>query len=236
MIGGDNRFDSLFHTICDTLNRRMLESKYDLNLLSFPYKPIFFPDMLVAIVALKNYSKLYNGKFQDTLDKWLNNAKTKWLNRQTGLLKSMLPGDSKYRKERRLKGSFVALNCSYLSLVDESFAFSQFQKMKAIMTKTIVFQGKEIFGIKEYLRKSPSFALSGGDAGIVIKGISAGGTAFALGCATYFEDWEFRNKILRTAEIAGGTIKKKGKRYYRLGNIFITGEATALAMRTNIKR
>jgi hypothetical protein len=36
--------------------------------------------------------------------------------------------------------------------------------------------------------------------------------------------------------MAGGTTKSKGKRCYRLGEIFITGEATALAMRTNIKR
>ena len=50
------------------------------------------------------------------------------------------------------------------------------------------------------------------------------------------KDWEFRSKLLRTAEMAGGTNKSKGKRCYRLGEIFITGEATALAMRTNIKR
>lgn len=57
-----------------------------------------------------------------------------------------------------------------------------------------------------------------------------------LGSSTYFGDWEFRSKLLRTAEMAGGTKKSKGKRSYRLGELFITGEATALAMRTNVSR
>jgi hypothetical protein len=103
------------------------------------------------------------------------------------------------------------------------------------MTKEATILGKTFFGIKEYMKKSPQFAFAGGDAGLVIEGLSAGGTAFALGSSTYFEDWEFRSKLLRTAEMAGGTTQSKGKRCYRLGEIFITGEATSLAMRTNVK-
>ena len=236
LIGGDDRYDALFHTLCETLHRRMLESKYDLNLLSFPNKPIFLPDMLVAIVALRNYARIYDGTYQDTIDEWLDNAKTKWLHKGTGLLKSMLIGASRYKSERPLRGSYVALNCAYLALVDEAFALEQHEKMKAIMSKEVTIMGKQVFGIKEYMKKSPKLAFAGGDAGLVIYGLSAGGTAFALGSSTYFGDWEFRSKLLRTAEMAGGTKKSKGKRCYRLGELFITGEATALAMRTNIKR
>lgn len=42
--------------------------------------------------------------------------------------------------------------------------------------------------------------------------------------------------FLRTAELAGGTIKEKGKRHYTIADMFLVGEATALAMRTNVKR
>ena len=72
--------------------------------------------------------------------------------------------------------------------------------------------------------------------GLIIKGLSAGGTAFAIGAATYFEDWEFRYQMLRTAEIAGGTKKQKRMRHYNIAEIFLVGEATTLAMRTNVKR
>lgn len=78
--------------------------------------------------------------------------------------------------------------------------------------------------------------MSGGDAGLVIKGISAGGTAFAIGAATLLEDWDFRYELLRTAEIGGCTVKGNRTRHYRLGEFALVGEATAMAMRTNVKR
>ena len=236
MAGGDGRYDAILHKLCETLNRRMLESKYDLNLLSFPYKPIWLPDMLVTLVALRNYGKLYNGKFNDTIDKWLLNAKTKWLHKETGLLAGQLPGQSRRMRGMAMRGSHTALSCSYLSLVDEEFAREQFMKMCKHMRKEDTFMGKKICGVKEFLRKSPEFKMMPGDAGLVVKGISAGGTAFAIGAATFFGDWEFRYKMLRTAEIAGGTKKEKGMRHYSISNLFLVGEATALAMRTNVNR
>ena len=62
LAGGDNRYDDLYHTLCETLVRRMHESRYDLNLLSFPHKQIWLPDMLVTLVALKNYSRFFGDK------------------------------------------------------------------------------------------------------------------------------------------------------------------------------
>ena len=44
-----------------------------------------------------------------------------------------------------------------------------------------------------------------------------------------------RNKILRTAELAGSTIKIGDKRHYLLADIALIGEAIMLAMRTNVK-
>ena len=71
------------------------------------------------------------------------------------------------------------------------------------------------------------------DAGPIVLGLSASGTAFAIGSATFINDWGTRSKLLHTAEIAGQTIKGNGKRHYRLGELVIVGEATILAMRTN---
>ena len=236
MAGGDERYDVMLHKLCEALNRRMLESKYDLNLLSFPHKPIWLPDMLVTIVALRNYGRLFGGKYDDTINRWLANAKTMWIHKETGLLAGQLPGQSRRVRGMVMRGSHTALNCSYLSLVDEDFARDQYQKMCKHMRKDDTFVGKKICGVKEYLRKSPDFKMMPGDAGLVVKGISAGGTAFAFGAATYFGDWEFRYRMLCTAEIAGGTKKKKGMRHYKIADMFLVGEATALAMRTNIRR
>jgi hypothetical protein len=214
----------------------MHESKYDLNLLSFPRKQIWLPDMLVTLVALKNYSRMYNGKYSDTIEAWGKNARTLWIHKSTGLLAGMLPGESRYQKGATVRGSHSALICSYLSLVDEAFAREQYEKMCKVLRKEESFMGKDICGVKEFLRKSPDFQMAPGDAGLIVKGISAGGTAFAIGAATYFGDWEFRYKMLRTAEVVGGTKKEKDMRHYRIAEMFMVGEATVLAMRTNIRR
>lgn len=236
MAGGDERYDELFHKLCAALNRHMKESRYDLNLLSFPNKPIWLPDMLVTIVALSNYGRLYNGKYNDTLNIWLDNAKSKWIHKDSGLLAGQLPGQSRRVKVMVIRGSHSALNCSYLTMVDEDFAREQYRQMCKVLRKEVSIMGKTICGVKEYLHKSYDFKVMPGDAGLVFKGISAGGTAFAIGAATYFGDWEFRYQILRTAELVGGTEKMKRMRHYKMANMFLVGEATMLAMRTNIKR
>lgn len=235
-VGGDDRYDELLHKLCETLVRRMHESRFDLNLLSFPRKQIWIPDMLVTLVALKNYSRMYDGKYADTIEAWVKNARTKWIHRRTGLLAGMLPGESRYIKNISVRGSHSALICSYLTMVDENFAREQYQRMCKVFRKEASIMGKTVCGVKEYLVKDPALRMAPGDAGLVVKGISAGGTAFALGAATYFQDWEFRYQMLRTAEMAGGTVMEDRQRHYKISTMFMVGEATALAMRTNIKR
>lgn len=89
--GGDNRYDKLFCDICEALNRRMLRHK-DLNLLSFPNKPVFFPDMLVTILALHNYTLLFDDRYENTIARWFELCKENWMNRRTGLIVAMLYG------------------------------------------------------------------------------------------------------------------------------------------------
>ena len=62
------------------------------------------------------------------------------------------------------------------------------------------------------------------------------GTAFFAGSSTYFNDTEVRNGILKTAEIAGHTIKMGNMRHYLLADVALVGEAIMLAMRTNIRK
>jgi hypothetical protein len=90
----------------------------------------------------------------------------------------------------------------------------------------------ELFGIREKLNNFPKFSFDP-DAGPIVYGLSASGTAWAIGAATYFGDWEYRSKLLRTAELVGRTQYGKGERHYRLGEIAIVGEAVTLAMKTN---
>lgn len=223
-IGGDRRYNHLHDSICETMNRRILKSPL-LNLPTYPDEPIYVPDMMVAIVALSDYANLNNGKYTATIGQWINRAKSEWIDDKTGLLVSFL--DDNGQMEAPKKGSYSALNCYYLTKIDADFAKEQYDKLKAHFLQFF-----PAFGIKEYHDRSCWLGMDI-DAGPVLLNLSPSGTAFAIGPATYFNDMKFRSSLLKTAEIAGHTVKWNDKRHYLLGDIALVGEAITLAMRTN---
>ena len=226
-IGGDGKYDDLYHSLCKAMNRRIRQSK-SLNLPTYPGEYIYIPDMLVAIVALANYSNQYDGKYSTTVNMWVERAKKEWIDKETGLVASFLEvyNDS-IRIVLPVKGSYSALNCYYLSLVDPEFAKEQYDCLMKNYK-----QGFPFAGIKEYHDRTCLFGMDI-DAGPIIFNISPSGTAFTIGCATSLDDMEFRNRLLKTAEIGGSTVTWFGKSHYLLANLALVGEAIVLAMRTS---
>ena len=227
-IGGESKHDALLTDLCEAMNRR-LEASKGFNLPTYPGEAIYVPDMLVAIVALDMYADMNNGKYKPTVEKWIEKAQTDWIDNETGLLVSFLNNDGCQIEDSPVKGSYSALNCYYLSLIDEAFAKSQYEK-----TKSLFWKGGILPGLKEYWDKSCSFGMDI-DAGPILFELSPSGTAFFVGSATFFDDKSTRNKLLRTAETTGHTIKWGEKRHYLLANIALVGESIMLAMRTNAK-
>lgn len=153
-VGGDGRYDELYHSLCETMNRRLLFSP-GMNLETYPGESVYIPDMLVAIVALKLYSQQCHGKYAATVDMWLENMKKKHLDDETGLIASMVVYSSNEPNCLMVKGSYTALSCYYLTFIDEEFARDQYEKFKALFLKK-----RPITGFKEYDYKSPIFAVS----------------------------------------------------------------------------
>ena len=227
-IGGDNKYDKLLASLCMTMNHRILLSK-GLNLPTYPDESIYIPDMLVAIVSLDKYSDMNKGKYRSTVNKWINKAQKEWLDNETGLLASFVDENGKQYEGAPVKGSYSALNCYYLTFIDEAFAKQQHEKLKELFWKDGF-----VTGLKEYWDRACPIGLDM-DAGPIIFELSPSGTAFFAGSSTYFNDSNVRNGILKTAEIAGHTIKIGNKRHYLLANVALVGEAIMLAMRTHIK-
>lgn len=225
-IGGANKYDTLYDSLCMTMNRRIVNSP-QYNLPTYPDEPVYIPDMMVAIVSLSDYAKHRNGKYSDTVNKWIHRAKSEWLDEKTGLVVSFLNDNGKV--DAPIKGSYSALTCYYLTKIDPEFAHGQYKILKSKFCQSFPFSG-----LKEYHDHSCWLGMDI-DAGPIIMNLSPSGTAFAIGSATYFEDKEFRNKLLKTAEIAGHTIKWNDSRHYLLADIALVGEAITLAMRTNHK-
>ena len=226
-IGGDGKYDDLYHSLCKAMNRRIRQSK-SLNLPTYPGEYIYIPDMLVAIVALGNYSSQYEGKYSTTVNMWVERAKKEWIDRETGLVASFLEAyNDSVQIVLPVKGSYSALNCYYLSLVDPEFAKEQYDCLMKNYK-----QGFPFAGIKEYHDRTCLFGMDI-DAGPIIFNLSPSGTAFTIGCATSLDDMEFRSHLLKTAEIGGSTVTWFGKSHYLLANLALVGEAIVLAMRTS---
>lgn len=226
-IGGDREFDGIYNLLCRAMDCRIRQSP-SLNLPTYPGEGIYVPDMLVAIVALANYSRQHNGEYAATVNQWTERAKREWADPQTGLLLSFLSEDGK-GVGAPVKGSYAALNCYYLTYIDKSFAFAQYQRLKKHFLQT-----SPVTGIREYCDRNCWLGLDI-DAGPILLNLSPSGTAFALGCATFFHDWELRSQLLRTAEMAGTTVTWLGRSHYLLANVALVGEAIALAMRTSVE-
>ena len=91
-IGGGDKYDELYDSVCLTMNRRIVSSPL-YTLPTYPYESVYVPDMLVAIVALSDYAKLREGRCAETVRTWIDRAKSEWIDDETGLLVSFL-GDS----------------------------------------------------------------------------------------------------------------------------------------------
>ena len=226
-IGGDGRYDDIYHSLCEAMNRRIRQSKC-LNCRTYPGEQFYIPDMLVAIVALANYSCQYDGKYSATVNMWIERAKEEWIDKETGLLASFLDyEDGTTQILQPVKGSYSALNCYYLSLVDPEFAKEQYDCFLKGFKQCL-----PITGIKEYHDDSCLFGFDI-DAGPLIFGLSPSGIGFALGAATSLDDKEFRKKLLRTIEIGGCTIRWFDKSHYMVSDLALVAEAILLAMRTS---
>lgn len=226
-IGGGKKYDKLYKQLCETMNRRIRHS-HNLNLETYPGESVYVPDMLVAIVALANYSKQNKGEYSRTIRLWINEMKRNWIDADSGLLMSLLPDES-WIGRLPVKGSYSALSCYYLTFVDEQFASEQYVKLKQKF-----YQKSPVTGFKEYYDRKCMLGFDI-DAGPILFNLSPTGTAFGLGPATYFKDYEVRNGILKTAELAGFSVTKQDKRHYLLANFALVGEAITLAMRTAVK-
>ena len=226
-IGGDGKYDDIYHSLCKAMDRRICHSPI-FNAPTYPGECIYIPDMLVAIVALSNYAHQYGGKYQSTVDKWLEKASSEWIDKETGLLASFLEEDNgKAQIVLPVKGSYSALNCYYLSLVAPEFALKQYEQLIKYFKQEFL-----ITGLKEYHDRTCIFGMDI-DAGPIIFNLSPSGTGFVIGAATSLGDMAFRKKLLKTAEIGGSTISWFSSSHYLLANIALVGEAIILAMRTS---
>ncbi len=80
-----------------------------------------------------------------SVKKWIRRAQKEWIDDKTGLLVSFLQENGNQYEEVPVKGSYSALNCYYLTFIDETFAKQQYEMLKSLFWKD-----GAISGLKEY--------------------------------------------------------------------------------------
>ena len=223
---GSDKYDKLFHDVCEGINHRMLAHK-DMNVVSFQNHIVFISDMVLACVALQMHGKFFNGEFADTADRWMQLAKKELIHRPTGILVA----EKKYGWKPRVRGSYAALTNFYLTQYEgeDEFVRDQHMRLEKVFRKD-----KPYAGIKEYQRQGDGITFDL-NAGPMAYGLSTSGTALTIGEVTWFGEWEYRYKMLQTANELAQTVRRNGQCHYRLAEVAPVGEAFMLAMRTNRK-
>lgn len=87
-VNGGTKYDDIYHELCAAMNERITKSPI-LNVQTYPSEVVYVPDMLVAIVALKEYSDRYNGKYKETVDAWKKIMKERFTDKETGLIMAL---------------------------------------------------------------------------------------------------------------------------------------------------
>ena len=111
--------------------------------------------------------------------------------------KTLLSLDGDTSVKSPIKGSYSTLNTYYLTQIDPELAKEQYAHLKDVFLKD-----SWLTGVKEYPDGSGLLGMDV-DAGPIIFGLRPSGTAFGIGCATYFNDTALRKHLLKTAKSQG---------------------------------
>lgn len=169
-------------------------------------------DHSVALAAMKAGDVLDGTDHSELMKKWLQVAKAKLTDRETGMLVSDYNLDGKFRDGP--EGSSIWLAATMLKVVDEPYAKKQYELAKKHLAHSIA-----RFGLA---REWPRGA--GGkmdiDSGIQIPLVEASpsSSGFALVAAATFSDRELLTRLLASLDYAGFPEKDASGLTYSAGN------------------
>jgi hypothetical protein len=223
LLGGDDEaLRTLFQKVSATLARR-LEASGSYHAESFPGW-IYTADNVIVILSLRVHDLAMKPQYAELIRQWLAFSKEKLLDPETGMLRYHVSHSGQAAGTAR--GVLQAWNSMWLPLIDEDFGRDQYSRMRRYLRAHGTLTGLD--AIREYPpgRSGPTDLVSGP----LVFGLSPAATGFAMGGAALWNDREMLTGLLRTAELAGGTVSFGGQRRYVLAPL--PGDAVILAART----
>lgn len=220
LTGGGPQHDDRMREVAAALARRLAESQTGL-LETYPGE-IYIPDNTVVLAALKNVDRALGTDHGAVVHSWIDTARKRYMDPQTGLLVFAVHGDGTVAQSAR--GSGAGWNSFFLQFADAELAAEQTRNIVANLIEPRL--GGFIVGVREF----PRGARGSGDidSGPVVWGLSTSGTGFAIAGLRQAREAMLLTGILRTAEIAGTTVVISGERRYLFAPL--VGDAIMTAM------
>ncbi len=163
---------------------------------------------VIAVSAIRINGHLDGADHSEFINDWLETAKTRLIDRKTGLLVSSYTLDGKHLDGPEGSSIWMVTHC--LSLLDEDFARDQYKRATEHL-------GRSILGFG-YAREWPD-SWTGPmdiDSGAVVPGmgLSVGASGMAFIAAATFDDKQFYRSLATSLEFAGMPIEDNtGLRY-----------------------
>ena len=220
LLNDDDRFSAIHYRISEAIARRM--KKYPHRHVETYPSQNYPPDNSVAVASLRFYDMVANtSKYSSLIEEWIQETK-KIEAGPYGLVVFQID-TATGMPVQKARGSNNAWNSFYLAFIDEDYARIQYKKMGLMIRSAVGFSA-----LREYAQ-GHNFT-GDRDTGPVIFGLGASSTAFLIGGATRWDDFDLRKRLLRSIELFGCSVTHGNMRHYAAAPV--VGEAILLAMKT----
>ncbi len=169
-------------------------------------------DHAVALAAFKVADRLDGTDHSALCKQWIEIAKQKLVDKQTGLLVSSFDTDGAHLDGPEGSSIWMVVHC--LQVVDEQFAQDQYQRARKELGRTILGFGYGAEWPKSWKGQRDI------DSGMVVPVLeaSAGSSGMAFIAASSFHDWDFFQSLTTTLDMAAFPSRKNGQLKYCASN------------------
>jgi hypothetical protein len=189
LISSDDSFDQINRNISESLIKRYNESSY--LLLESYDNSIWIPDNSVAMASIKLYSINEKNNSDTLCEKWINNLKNNYIDKELDVLYSKVDPESG-RAIEEPRGSMLGWSIMFIYQIDSKFAKSQYRSYKKNFCD-------DYLTVKLFRERHNETSTNSGDidSGPILWGYSIPANQFALGDAILSGDYITAEKLLK---------------------------------------
>ncbi len=220
LLSDDIKYNEINDKLSESLYSRFMKSEF-MCLQSY-YNSIWIPDNTVALASLKLHSQNTGSEYEKICKKWIDFAKTNFVDNETGLLCSTInTGTGEKLEEPR--GSMIGWSIFFIYRFDKTFAKEQYENYRTKFSKNL---GILRLFRERYKNKKTDY-YGDIDSGPIILGYSIPANAFAFGDAVATEDLRNAKRLHRLIKL--GSKKEKLNNEIKYKTRFIDMEISPLA-------